>query len=102
MQTLERRKIKGNNFSQQIENGQEFKKFTQLAYENQHPNDIEYPLNFIKEIALTPLQIVEQDRENYIKNYMHKGTLTRFAFLNNVYFLKALEYVDRPKIRKVK
>jgi hypothetical protein len=31
---------------------------------------------------------------------MYKGTMSHFKFLDDPNFIRALEYVDRPKIRK--
>ena len=95
------RKIKGNNFSEQIENGQKFKKFIEACFNSQDKENI-YPMNLIREIAFTPLQLVSADGKTYVKNYSYKGTFTHFEFLNNPNFSAALEYVDRPKIKKVK
>lgn len=95
------RKIKGYNFSEQIENGRIFKELIQRVYDNQ-TGDYKYPLNFITQIARGKESIVKTDdtRKYYVKGYNGKGTLTHFEFLNDPNFIKALEYVDRPKIRK--
>ncbi len=100
MQLSEQRKIKGNNFAQQIENSQKFKQLIQECFESQ--KEEKSPLNFIRETALTPLQIVKIDGNNCLKNYMYKGTLSHFEFMNNPKFIQALEYVDRPKIKNFK
>ena len=44
------RKIKGNNFSDQIENGRKFKELIQKVYDNQS-GEHKYPLEFINAIA---------------------------------------------------
>jgi hypothetical protein len=97
------RKIKGGNFSEQIENGQKFKELIQKAFNAQTKEDA-YPIEFIREIARTSLPIVKskEDGKMYVKNYSYKGTLTHFSFLNDENFQKALTYVDRPKIRTEK
>jgi hypothetical protein len=96
----ELRKIKGNNFSQQIENGQKFKVLIQKVYDNQ--NGQKYPIEFIRATALTALPIVKNDGKNYLKGYSYKGTITSFEFLDDANFVKALEFVDRPAIKSFK
>jgi hypothetical protein len=95
------RKIKGNNFSTQIENGQKFKALIQKVYDDQS-GEHRYPIEFIKATAMTSLPIVKNDGKNYIKGYSYKGTLTHFEFLDDSNFIKALEYIDRPSIRSIK
>ena len=90
------RKIKGINFSNQIENGRIFKQLIQSVYDNQS-GEI-YPLEFINAIARGQNPIVKHDGKNYVKGY--KGTISHFKFLDDPNFIRALEYVDRPKIRK--
>lgn len=97
----ELRKIKGNNFSEQIENGQKFKAIIQKVYDEQK-GDHKYPLEFIKATAMTKLPIVKSDGKNYIKGYMYKGTITNFQFLDDANFEKALEFIDRPPIKTFK
>lgn len=92
------RKIKGNNFSQQIENGQRFKALIQKVFDDQKGDRI-YPLEYIKATALTPHPIVKIDGKNYISGDAYKGTYSHFEFMDDPNFIKALEYVDRPKIR---
>lgn len=95
-----RYKVKGNNFSAQIENGREFKKYIERAFNNQKDSEQTYPMNFITEIAYTG-KIVKNEGSNYLKDYSYKGTLTKFAFLDDADFVKALSYLDRPAIRKM-
>lgn len=92
------RTIKGNNFSDKIENGRKFKELIQRVFDAQGKEG--YPLEFIKATALSPHAIVKDEGKNYLKGYSGKGTLTHFEFMNNPDFVAALEYVDRPKIRK--
>lgn len=95
-----RYKLAGNNFGQQIENGQKFKELIKKAFESQ-TSEHKYPENFIKETAFTG-KIVKSDGSHYLKDYTYKGTLTKFDFLDNEYFLQALKYVDRPAIKTMK
>ena len=92
------RKIKGVNFSAQIENSRKFKELIQRVYDNQSGE--RYPLEFITAIARGKNSIVKHDGKNYVKGYSHKGTISHFEFLNDPTFVRALEYVDRPSIRK--
>lgn len=92
------RTIKGNNFSDKIENGRKLKELIQKVFDAQGKEG--YPLEFIKSTALSPHAIVKDEGKNYLKGYSGKGTLTHFEFMNNPDFVAALEYVDRPKIRK--
>ena len=93
------RKIRGNNFATQIENSSKFKKLILKVYERQNSNDT-YPLEFIRAIALTEHPIVRNEGKNYVKGYSHTGTISYFPFLDDVNFIEALKYVDRPAIRK--
>ena len=96
----ELRKIKGNNFSDKIENGQKFKVLIQKVYDNQ--NGEKYPIEFIRATALTASPIVKNDGKNYLKGFDYKGTITRFDFLDDANFVKALQFVDRPAIKSMK
>lgn len=92
------RKIKGYNFSEQIENGRKFKELIQRVYDSQV--DYKYPMEFISAIARGKNPIVKSDGKLYVKGYMYKGTLSHFEFLEDPNFIAALQYVDRPAIRK--
>ena len=92
------RTIKGNNFSDKIENGRKFKELIQRVFDAQGKEG--YPLEFIKATARSPHAIVKDEGKKYWKGYPRKGTVTHFEFMNNPNFISALEYVDRPKIRK--
>jgi antirestriction protein len=93
-----RYKVKGNNFSAQIENGQKFKSLISKVYENQKGEDI-FPLNFINEIAHTS-KVVKHEGSYYLKDYTYNGTITKFDFLDDNNFLEALNLLDRPAIKK--
>jgi hypothetical protein len=95
-----RYKIAGVNFATQIENARKFKELISKAYESQNSED-KYPEEFIKETAHTG-NIVKNDGSIYLKNYSYNGTITKFDFLDNKYFLEALKYLDRPSIRNFK
>jgi hypothetical protein len=92
------RKIKGKNFSDQIENSRKFKELIKKVYDNQ--SEEKHPIEFITAIAKAKEPIVKHEGKNYIKGYSHKGTISHFDFLDDPNFVKALEYVDRPAIRK--
>lgn len=91
--------IKGNNFSDKIENGKKFKDLIIKVFQNQSGEQT-YPQNFIQETALTG-KIVKHDGSNYLKDYTMRGTISKFAFLDDKDFIEALKYVDRPAIRKL-
>ncbi len=94
--------VKGNNFSDKIENGKKMKSLIQKAYESQEPEedgDPKYPLNFIMETAFTG-KVVKHEGKHYLKDYMMRGTASHFSFLDNKYFLEALTYTNRPAIKK--
>ena len=92
------RKIKGVNFSAQIENSRKFKELIQKVYDNQSGD--KHPIEFITAIAKGKEPIVKHEGKNYVKGYSYKGTISHFEFLDDSNFVKALEYVDRPAIRK--
>lgn len=91
--------IKGNNFSDKIENGKKFKDLIIKVFQNQSGEQT-YPQNFIQETAFTG-KIVKHDGSNYLKDYSYRGTITKFSFLDDKDFIQALKYVDRPAIRKL-
>ena len=93
------RNIKGNNFSEQIANGRKFKELIQKVFDNQS-GEHKHPIEFITAIAKTKQPIVKSDGKNYIIGYSYKGTISHFDFLDDSNFVKALDYVDRPAIRK--
>jgi hypothetical protein len=93
------RKIKARNFGEQIENNRKFKELIQKVFDDQS-GEHKYPIEFIQAIALTPHPIVKSEGKNYVKGYSYKGTISHFDFLDDANFVKALEYVDRPSIKK--
>lgn len=95
-----RYKLAGNNFGQQIEHGQKFKELISKVYENQS-GEHKYPENFIRETAYTG-KIVKNDGSYYLKDYMYRGTLTKFEFLDDKDFQEALKHTNRPAIRNFK
>jgi hypothetical protein len=95
-----RYKMAGNNFGQEIENGQKFKALISKVHANQSGEN-NYPENFIKEIALTG-KIVKVDGSYFLKDYTYKGTITKFEFLDDKDFLSALKYTNRPAIKTFK
>ena len=95
-----RYKLAGSNFGQQIENGKKFAELIKKAHENQ-TSEYKYPENFIKETAYTG-KIVKNDGKYYLKDYSYKGTLDRFEFLGDKYFLESLKYLNRPTIKTFK
>jgi hypothetical protein len=96
-----RYKLKGRNFGEEIENGQKFKELISKVYNNQS-GESKYPENFIKETAFTTKIVKNKDDNTYwAKDYMYNGTLSKFTFLDDENFLKALALVDRPAIRKM-
>lgn len=96
-----RYKLKGRNFGEQMENGQKFKELISKVYNNQS-GESKYPENFIKETAFTTKIVKNKDDNTYwAKDYMYNGTLSKFTFLDDENFLKALALVDRPAIRKM-
>jgi hypothetical protein len=91
--------FKGGSFGETIDNAKKFKELTSNIIDSKF--ETIFPYEFLKNIALNST-IVKHRGKLYLKDYSYKGTLSSFEFLDNENFVKALECIDRPKIRTIK
>ena len=91
------RNFKGYATSSKIENSRIFRQLIESVYNNQSGE--KYPIQYIIAVARGKNSIVKlKDGKNYVKS--PKGVFDNYEFLDDPNFIRALEYVDRPKIRK--
>ena len=83
----------GNNLSQQIDNGRKIKELVFLIKE--------YPFNFVIDILFNAT-IVKHNKSLYLKDYTYKGTFSKFDFLDNENFIKAIKLTTRKNIKTIK